>query len=157
MNEWYDKESYLYWIFGLCIGNNFTCVNLGIHTSFVLWITYFLHFNWYLFCTLNFSSLNNLIFLILINNCEEKLALWYIVKCDSTEGLFTDYFCLIIRYSTESCLSCYYFCKGERGVNKPLFFRTFHSVLLDSTGCSMNIESIWIMNELALLWSCNLK
>ena len=107
--------------------------------------------------THRFCTLNNLIFLILINNCEEKLALWYIVKCDSTEGLFTDYFCLIIWYSTGSCLSCYYFCKGERGVNKPLFFRTFHSVLLDSTGCSMNIESIWIMNELALLWSCNLK
>ena len=32
-----------------CKVNNFICVKLGTHTSFVLWITYFLHCNWYLF------------------------------------------------------------------------------------------------------------
>ena len=98
--------------------NNFTCVNLETPTTFVLWINYFLHCNWYLFCTLN---LNNLFFFTVIENCEEKLALWHIVKYDSIEWLFTDYFCLIIWYSTGSCLSCYYFCNEERGVYKPVF------------------------------------
>ena len=55
-----------------------------------LFCTYFV--NWYLFCTLNFSSLNNLFFLIVIDTCEEKLALWYIVKYDSVEWLLTDCF-----------------------------------------------------------------
>ena len=39
-----------------CKVNNFICVKLGTHNSFVLWITYFLHCNWYLFCTLNSLS-----------------------------------------------------------------------------------------------------
>ena len=73
-------------------------------------LTYFLHCNRYLFCTSNFSSLIDLYFLDLIDHCEEKLALWYIVKCDPIEWLFIDYFCLIIWYSTRSCLSCCYFC-----------------------------------------------
>ena len=143
MNEWYDKESYLYWIFGLCIGNNFTCVNLGIHTPFLLWITYFLHCNWYLFCTLNFSSLNNLFFFIVIDNCEEKLALWHIAKCDSIEGLFTDYFCLIIWYSTGSCLSCYYFCKKKMVyIINPCFSRLF--IQFSKTVLAVQ----WILNQL---------
>ena len=106
----------------LCKVNNFTCINLGTHTSFLLWINYFLHCNWYLFCTLSYSSLNNLSFSIVIDNWEEKLAQWHIMKYDSIEWLFTDYFCLIIWYPTGSCLSCYYFCNEERGVHKPLFF-----------------------------------
>ena len=57
-----------------------------INTCFVLWI---------------FLLWLTYIFLIVIDHCEEKLALWYIVKCDSIEWLFTDYFCLIIWYSTE--------------------------------------------------------
>ena len=75
-----------------------------IDTYFALWIAYFLNFNWYLFCTLNFSSLNNLFFFIVIDNCEEKLALWHIAKHNSTEGFFNDYFCLINWYFTGSCL-----------------------------------------------------
>ena len=41
-----------------CKLNNLTSVTLGTHTSFILWITYFLHFNRYLLCTLDnlFSS-----------------------------------------------------------------------------------------------------
>ena len=105
-----------------CKVNNFTCVNLETHTCFVLWITYFLHCNWYLFCTFNFSTLSNLFFFIVIDNCEEKLALWHIVTYDSVEWLFSDYFCLMIWYSTRSCLSYYYFCNEERGVYKPPFF-----------------------------------
>ena len=105
-----------------CKVNKFTYVNLGTHTSFALWKNYFLHCNWYLFCTLNLSSLNNLFFFIVIDNCEEKLALWHIVKYGSIEWLFTNYFCLILWYSTGSCLSCYYFCNEERDVYKPLFF-----------------------------------
>ena len=107
-----------------CKVNNFICVKLGTHTSFVLWITYFLHCNWYLFVLW--------IFLLWIT-CFSSLYLKtvkknYIAKCDSVEGLFIDYFCLIIWYSTWSCLSCYYFSKGKNGVYKPLFFKTFHSV-----------------------------
>ena len=108
----------------LCKVSNFTCVKLWRHTSLVLWITYFLHCNWYLFVLW--------IFLLWIT-CFSSLYLKtvkknYIAKCDSVEGLFIDYFCLIIWYSTWSCLSCYYFCKGKNGVYKPLFFKTFHSV-----------------------------
>ena len=47
---------------------NFTCLNVGTHTSVLLWITCFLHCNWYPFCTLSFSSLNNLFFFIMIDN-----------------------------------------------------------------------------------------
>ena len=79
----------LYWLF-FCIVIN-TYVVLWI---FLLWLTY--------------------IFFLEIDHCEEKLALWYIVKCDSIEWLFTDYFCLIIWYSTGPCLSCCYFCNDIR-------------------------------------------
>ena len=45
---------------------------------------YFLHCNRYLFWTLNFFLLwLTYIFLVVIDHCEEKLALWYIVNCDS--------------------------------------------------------------------------
>ena len=91
--------------------------------------------------------MGNLFSFIVIDICKDKL--------DSIEGLFTD--SLVIWYSTGSCLSCYYFCKEERGVYKPLFFKTFHSVFLDGTGCSMNTEPTWIIYQLALLGFCNLK
>ena len=79
----------LYWLFFFIVIN--TYIVLWI---FLLWLTY--------------------IYFLEIDHCEEKLALWYIVKCDSIEWLFTDYFCLIIWYSTGSCLSCCYFCNDIR-------------------------------------------
>ena len=98
------------------------------HTPLLYFVlTYFLHCNWYLLCTLKFFFFGWLIFvhcnrylfctlnfspLIEIDHWEEKLALWYIVKCHSIEWLFTDYFCLIIWYATGSCLSCCYFLSG---------------------------------------------
>ena len=79
----------LYWLIFFIVID--TYVVLWI---FLLWLTY--------------------ICLIEIDHCEEKLALWYIVKCNSIEWLLIDYFCLIIWYSTGSCLSCCYFCNDIR-------------------------------------------
>ena len=113
-----------------------------VDTYFVPWIAYFLHSNWYLFCTLQFSSLNNLFFFIVIDNCEEYLALWYIVKCDSIEGWFTNYFCLVIWYSAESCLSSYYFCRAEKEVYiNPCFSRLF--IQFSKTVLAVQ----WILNQ----------
>ena len=97
---------------------------------------------WYLFCTLNFSSLNNLFFFTVIDKCEEKLALWYIVKCDSIGWLFTDYFCLIIWYSTGSCLSCYYFLRKKEVPINPCFSRLF--IQFSKTVLAVQ----WILNQL---------
>ena len=53
---------------------------------------YFLHCNRYPFWTLIFFFWLTYLFLIVIDHCEEKLALWHIVKCCSVEWLFTDDF-----------------------------------------------------------------
>ena len=100
----------LYWLIFFIVID--TYVVLWI---FLLWLTY--------------------IFFLEIDNCEEKLALWY-VKSDSIEWLFTDYFYLIIWYSTGSCLSCCYFCNDIRilfypycchfSINTPEIFIAFH-------------------------------
>ena len=79
----------LYWLIFFIVID--TCFVLWI---FLLWLTY--------------------IFLIIIDHCEGKQALWYIVKCDSRDWLFTYYFCLIIWYSTGSCLNCCHFCNDIR-------------------------------------------
>ena len=119
------KEGYKIW-------NNLACTFITplLYLDYcLLWITYLL------FIVIDtcfvlwlFSCSNNLFFFIVIDTCEEKLALWHVVKYDSIEWLFTDCFCLIIWYSTGSCLSCYCFCKEEIGVYKLLFFQTLHSI-----------------------------
>lgn len=80
---------------------------------------------WNLLCSLKFFSLNNLIFFIIIDTCEEKLVLWYLWKHGSVDWLFTDCFGLIIWYYARSCLTCYYFCQEEMSVYKPCFPRLF--------------------------------
>ena len=134
------------------------------NTSFVPWLFYSLSNLFFFFIVIDtcfvhwlISSLNNLFFLIVTDNFEEKLELWYIVKYDSIEWLFTDWFCLIIWYSTGSCLSCYSFRNEEIDEYKPLLFLTFHSVLWYITSRSINIKSTWIFNQLTVLEFFSLK
>lgn len=75
--------------------------------------------------------MNDLFYFIVI---DIKLALWNnilkktsLVKYDSVDWLITDSFYLIIWYYAGSCFNCYYFCRKEIGVCKPLFSQLFYS------------------------------
>ena len=90
-----------------------------------------------------FFSFEKIVFL----HCD-----WYLWRKTSTvaysemwlkEGLFTDCFCLIIWYSTGSCLSCYYFCKKKMVyIINPCFSRLF--IQFSKTVLAVQ----WILNQL---------
>ena len=78
---------FVLWVLGRLLQAIILLSCIVIDTCFVLW---------------SFSRLYNLFFVIVIDTCEEKLALWHVVKYGLIEWLFIDCFCLIIWHSTGS-------------------------------------------------------